>query len=988
MQNAQNIEIQQRVINLVELYRTKVGKESEIAKKAKAENEWLEQENLRLALEARDRGEAFFGGFIDNGNQSEVWTKQLMVNEQLLGHFYAKVASENADKRVLKHLLPDLYDSSIFSEEEELFLVDHFREMVNYIVQTPSNDLSYVQRYDEKDSDLIPEEVLSLIKSKVDIPAGSIIYNPFAGFGQFANCFPDSKFYCEESYSSFAKEWNAFSDKCYKTANQILGKQDVYSQWSWLKVALYANRPDAVIIEDSLGPTSYDAFVAFLPYLPKLLPNSSLGNYNKLPTDLYFISIIRKGYMNLREGGNMVLIVPNKALCDVDVEKPFGTFWGELIKDQAIIEIIQLPSVMSHNLNGDCSIVFVKKNEKAHLLTMTDARFAYNTINTAYTIEELKNANALVGKAYIPFYKDGEYKMVTNDKNAFHFYLDINALLEVANNNGRQLETGFRKRVQIPYSEINEDMLLPQFYVIERPSEDVCPRRLSDLCTFETMTIEDSGIRIVEEIPWVKLDNLSISNNSVIDLTKLEKIGENADSNNLNIDDSDLFTHPSLSKDEYRSLAFRTSTYVSGKEDVVVFLPVVNGVGAAIIKSSGTPVAVNKGLYVVRPKEGMRAESLLALIRMPLVYRQIVTYEEYGVINHLKDIFVPTDQRVIYDLSTIVMREDTIIEKLKKKLDSQKTEYINEVRMRKHDMGQYIFELGNIEDLMRFYVENHDKEQDFCQELKSLLDNFRSSLGELSTLLDNLSKEEQFGTPEVFDIDNYLSQLKDRHHAEGYQISYSTDVNSILAYNQKRKSIIKQDDHEASLEICEKPEVSLETYDEQGDNLKVYNEPEDNLDIYDESEESLESYDELESSKEIYDEKTIDYNTSKIFALMKAPILYVAPNDLQRAVNNIIDNARKHGFSDATRKDYEIKVFLSIDVERELYQIEFRNNGNPLPDGMDKMRYGLKGEKAGPTGGTGLGGNYVKSFAEHYGGDYDIFMDNGWTVVRICLPIK
>ena len=34
MQNAQNAEIQQRVINLVDFYRTKVGKESQIAKDA------------------------------------------------------------------------------------------------------------------------------------------------------------------------------------------------------------------------------------------------------------------------------------------------------------------------------------------------------------------------------------------------------------------------------------------------------------------------------------------------------------------------------------------------------------------------------------------------------------------------------------------------------------------------------------------------------------------------------------------------------------------------------------------------------------------------------------------------------------------------------------------------------------------------------------------------------------------------------------------
>ena len=43
MQNVQNAEIQQRVINLVELYRTKVGKESQIAKDAKEEYESLSE---------------------------------------------------------------------------------------------------------------------------------------------------------------------------------------------------------------------------------------------------------------------------------------------------------------------------------------------------------------------------------------------------------------------------------------------------------------------------------------------------------------------------------------------------------------------------------------------------------------------------------------------------------------------------------------------------------------------------------------------------------------------------------------------------------------------------------------------------------------------------------------------------------------------------------------------------------------------------------
>ena len=49
MQNVQNAaEIQQRVINLVELYRTKVGKESQMAKEAKADNDYWDQESVDM----------------------------------------------------------------------------------------------------------------------------------------------------------------------------------------------------------------------------------------------------------------------------------------------------------------------------------------------------------------------------------------------------------------------------------------------------------------------------------------------------------------------------------------------------------------------------------------------------------------------------------------------------------------------------------------------------------------------------------------------------------------------------------------------------------------------------------------------------------------------------------------------------------------------------------------------------------------------------
>ena len=126
MQNVQNsAEIQQRVINLVELYRRKAGWESQTAKDAKADRDFWNQESVDIMIE-----EGFtMSGFYGEGPHTEVWIKNLMVNEQLLGHFYAEVAGKGANKKILDELLPDLYDGTIFTKEEESFLKLHFKAL-------------------------------------------------------------------------------------------------------------------------------------------------------------------------------------------------------------------------------------------------------------------------------------------------------------------------------------------------------------------------------------------------------------------------------------------------------------------------------------------------------------------------------------------------------------------------------------------------------------------------------------------------------------------------------------------------------------------------------------------------------------------------------------------------------------------------------------------------------------------------------------------
>ena len=914
MQNAQNTEIQQRVINLVNLYRIKVGKESEIAKEAKADYDFWEEANSRFAEEDFANGESVSFGVYGTGSHTEIWTNHLMVNEQLIGHFYAKVAGESADQKVLAHFLPELYDTSIYSDDEEIFLTSHFQEMVNYIIQTPCNDLEYVHRYDTKDMDLIPNEVLSLIKYRVNLPAGAVVYNPFAGYGQFACVFKDCHFYCEESYSAFYRELNDFLDKCRETTKETHEKADVDMQWAWLKVALFANNLDAKIIDDSCVPSDYDALMAFIPNLPKSLPESTIGGFAKLSTSPKLISKIQDGYKNLKKGGYMILIVPNKSLWDAEVDKPFGSFWKELIEDHAIVEVIQLPSVMSQNLYDDYCIIIAKKDSNSKCTTMIDARFAEIQAESL-DVEKLTDirVNGLLSSIQI----DGEKGYVLPNK-SFPNVLDINAIEAMIQNEGKELATGLRKMAIIPHSDLKAELLFPQIYVIEKPNEYESPRPLSDLCMPITLQIADACDSIQGKIPWVKSDNLSGTYQGALDTTLIEQIGESIEAKTTITKEMNRWELASLSKDEYNSYVFRRCIYVDGKNDAIVFYPTRKGVATALLRSGDTPIAIDKGLFVLQPNRGINTEDLLAIINMPIVWRQMLAFKKFGLNNHLNDILVPTDKRIIQDEKYRLSLEESAYLKLKEKLEAKKTEYINEVRMRKHDMGQYIFELFNIEELLRYYTENRNQEKETSQQMESLLNNMSSSLNELSSLLDNLSREETFGKSESIRIDEFLDTLMQRHKADGYSIEYSLDKKSLNDWRKKYKI-----------------PLSLEN--------------------------------------------------KELFLL---PAIYVSPTELLRLGNNILENAKRHGFTDYNRKDYMVKINVSIDVERNLYHVDFRNNGNPLPEGMNKMRYGIKGEKAGKTAGTGLGGNYVKSFVEHYGGDYDIFMDNEWTVVRICLPIK
>ena len=876
MQNVQNAaEIQQRVINLVELYRRKVGYESQIAKDAKADNDYWEQESVDLM---KEEGLSFGGGMYGEGPHTEDWIKHLQVNEQLLGHFYSEVAGKDAEKDVLAWLLPDIYDKTIFTDEEESFLKTHFKEMVNYIILTPCNDnLEWVHRHDGKDAFTIPSEVLELIKSRADIAAGSKVFYPNTCFAQLANLFEGCTFYCDTL------------------------------SYAWTKIAVYANGIKAV---DDEKPSSFDAIIS---YLPKDSDNSKDVNR------------ICEAYKKLPVGGKLVLLCPPSVLVEekdssyrkklsetleyrelesvrkkLDEENASldanARFRKMLVEDKSIHEIIQLPQVMSNNASFETYCVLIaEKGRTENDVLLVDARTASNDFDT-------------------------KHYMLSFD------YAKFNAIMH---NGGIDPNTGLRKMVTVCADSMSPELFVPQVYTIERPSDAEHPAPLSNLCTLETTSVRDVQYDLPEDTPWITMSDLTSLFTGDTDMSTIRKA--DCPNNPAFVEGSkdyafnkegkfvDSIWVQMNTKKGHHVLEYRQCTFIDGNSDIVLYeRSVEHGVRVAIVRSTGKSYAVSKGIIAFRPKDGIDVKTLAALLRLPIVYRQMIAYEQYGIGFHLDDILVPTDKRVVGDELYRMKREESVTNELGDKVQAMKTEYINEVRMRKHDMGQKVFDLINTEDLLRYYVENRETETDLWPQIEEQLNHFRKTINELSDMLDQLSQEERFGTPELLDLNGYFAGLQHSSNINGFKLSYLLDRDSIL-------------------------------------NLQL---------------------------SHMKDKDMVDVNSMKAM-----PTVFMAKNDLQRIVSNILTNAQKHGFMDSNRKDYEVNIRLEFNTEKGMYQIDFRNNGKPLPDGMNKMRYGIKGEKAGQTAGTGLGGSVVKSIVEHYKGDYDVFMDGHWTVIRVYLPI-
>lgn len=892
MQNVQNADIQQRVINLVELYRTKVGNDSQIAKDAKADSEYWDNENDKMAIEALDAGEFFIGSMHGEGPHTEVWIKHLKVNEQLLGHFYAEVAGENAEKVVLDQLLPDIYDKTIFTEEEENFLKVHFKEMVNYIILTPCDDsLKWVQRHDDKDAFTIPSEVLELISSRVEIAPCSKVYYPNTAFAQLANLFEGATFYVDTMF------------------------------YAWTRVAIYANSVDAEKLDDNSMPQSCDAIVSYLP-------NSE---------DIKTIENICKAYNNLIPGGKLILLCPSGLLAEdtnssyrrtlketlkyknasfiqekLDTHKVAedvcAAFRRILVEGQSIKEIVQLPQIMSSNASSSTyCLLIAEKGRVDSDVTLIDARTASIDLDTEH------------------------YKLS----------FDMEKFVAILENEGKDPNTGLRKVVKVSSENLSQHLLVPEVYTIERPLESEAPVPLSSLCTFESVLVRDVHFDLPEDTPWITMSDLTplftgdmnMADIRIADCPNNPPFVEGSKDYAFDKDGKfvDSIWAQINTKKGHHVLEYRNCTYLDGKHDYVLYeRNPEDGVRMALVRFTNKPFAVSKGILVFSPKEGIDGNTLFSALRLPIVYRQLLAYEKYGVGIHLDDVLAPTDKRVIGDELSRMKKEESVTKEMEDDFETGQKKNKNKLEDYQHAMRKHIREISSSVRRMERFINGMESSEEIKSFLHERLEVIKTHRLYLSEDIERLNEENTYGKAVPFDIDHCLKSFKDYFGSDVYPIVYSNEV---------AQEALKQyiESHRKELNVMN-----------NADRSKII--------------------------VHIKEEKSFAY-------------VDIAEYNFCRVVRNILENARIHGFStDISRNDYKIEIILTWNSERKMYQIDFRNNGDPLPDGLSKESYGENRKYAGKTGGTGIGGYEVADTVKHYNGDYAISQEGDWVVVSVYLP--
>ena len=102
------------------------------------------------------------------------------------------------------------------------------------------------------------------------------------------------------------------------------------------------------------------------------------------------------------------------------------------------------------------------------------------------------------------------------------------------------------------------------------------------------------------------------------------------------------------------------------------------------------------------------------------------------------------------------------------------------------------------------------------------------------------------------------------------------------------------------------------------------------------------------------------------------PVINIDKKQFSKALNNLIQNAIRHGFTD---KEKEYNMVFQIILDDNFNILMVKNDGNPFPESFTIEKYKQPYQFAGVNGHSGLGGYIVFRVIENHGGTLDLVTD-------------
>jgi hypothetical protein len=532
---------------------------------------------------------------------------------------------------------------------------------------------------------------------------------------------------------------------------------------------------------------------------------------------------------------------------------------------------------------------------------------------------------------------DARFASKESDRKNFKNILDLRAFDAMLMNQGSDIETGLRKMVNVPAADLHEDLLIPQTYVVEKPSESERPVPLSSLCQLVTEKVKDVKFDLPLDTPLVTAKNLTTTFNGALDLKKVEKANcpnnpphteeYTFDKNGNFVDFPKQYIFGEGTEKDLQVAEYRQSKFLDGSKDAVLLALTKETPKMALYQSTEGPIAVetnpvlgNKYFHVFYPKDGVDALHLLAILRNPIVYRQLQAYEEFGLYGekgYLKDVLVPTDKRLIIDEINRMLKEQDVVGNLEDSLYNIK----RSVRMRKHALTQSLSSLEAMFYALNAYRERKDgyiADDDVISRVKgtTVRDAFEylsKGLKGMMPVLEHIADVEYtFAKPEWIDpelfIEDYIARME-----KGW--------------------------------LNFKPVITWE---------KGNNQAKDDGYAF-----------------------TNTHPSRKVLALKKGQSIrqFLFPKDaLEHIFKNIISNAQYWAFNDKSREDYQLRFSWNIGGKGKTLVIAIENNGTPIPEDRDTtslLEYGVS-TALHHDGHNGIGCNEIDDIMQRYDGKVEI----------------